>query len=154
MTGRNALLAVLALWPTPALRARSVTHPTIPNGHVIEVQLVDKGGGKWAFEPSELRAQQGDTIRFVQDDIVPHNVQFKSVPSGANLGAAMMGPFLLKKGDTYDLAIDGRFVPGTYGFVCTPHETMGMKGTLEVVSGSGDTSRPGALPPTAPGGKR
>ena len=45
-----------------------------------------------------------------------------------------MGPFLLQKGATYDLAIDGRVAPGEYAFVCTPHEMMGMKATLTVVA--------------------
>ncbi len=98
----------------------------------IMVKMVDHGGGQWRFEPARVEAHPGDVIHFVQTDVVPHNVQFKKVPAGAKLGAAMMGPFLLRKGDTYDLAIDQRFVAGTYGFVCTPHEVMGMKGTLIV----------------------
>jgi len=98
----------------------------------IVVKMVDHGGGQWRFEPARVEAHTGDVIHFIQTDVVPHNVQFKKAPSGAKLGVAMMGPFLLRKGDTYDLPIDRRFVTGTYGFVCTPHELMGMKGTLIV----------------------
>ena len=105
-----------------------------PAPRVLEVHLVDKGGGQWRFEPAAIQAAPGDMVRFIQDDIVPHNVEFKKAPSGAKLGAAKMGPFLLQKGATYDLAIDGRFAPGEYAFVCTPHEMMGMKATLTVVA--------------------
>jgi len=146
-----ATVAVAMLGQSPALGAT----PGGPASHVVLVKMVDEGGGKWAFEPADLRAQPGDTVRFVQTDIVPHNVQFKNVPSGAHLDAATMGPFLLKKGDTYDLVVDSRFVLGTYDFVCTPHEMFGLKGTLEVGAGAGtDTARPQPSPRTASGGVR
>lgn len=154
MTGRTTLLAILFLGLTPPLRASTAPAAPPRDTHVVEVHTVDEGGGQWRFEPSDIEAQPGDTVRFIQDDIVPHNVQFKSVPKGAKLDAAMMGPFLLKKGDTYDLVIDSRFVAGTYHFVCTPHEAMGMKGTLEVVAGGTDGPRPDARPSTSPGGIR
>ena len=52
--------------------------------------------------------------------------------SGTDLGAARMGPFLLAKGQTYEVMIDARFSVGTHDYVCTPHEMMGMKGTITV----------------------
>lgn len=126
-----AILASLALLPQqPGIGKPGGPPPP----RVLEVHLVDKGGGQWRFEPSAIEAGAGDLVRFIQDDIVPHNVEFKKAPSGAKLGAAKMGPFLLQKGATYDLAIDARFTPGEYAFVCTPHEMMGMKATLTVVA--------------------
>jgi len=146
-----ALLAVAVLSGPPALGAT----PHGPASHVVLVKMVDKGGGKWAFEPADLSAQPGDTVRFLQTDVVPHNVQFKNVPSGADLGVATMGPFLLRKGDHYDLVVDARFVSGTYAFVCTPHEMFGMKGTLEVGAGAGtDAARPQPSSRTPSGGVR
>lgn len=131
MIFKLAILASLALMPQQPGGGNSGDPPA---PQVIEVHLVDKGGGQWRFEPAAIEAAPGDMIRFIQDDIVPHNVEFKQVPSGAKLGAAKMGPFLLEQGATYDLAIDGRFPPGEYAFVCTPHEMMGMKATLTVAS--------------------
>lgn len=130
-----ALLAtlLLAAWTSPESYAPSATAAP---GHVIEVRLTDKGGGQWRFEPADIQAAPGDTVRFIQVDIVPHNVEFKKTPPGAKLGAAKMGPFLLTKGATYDLVIDARFPAGPYAFSCTPHEVMGMKGTLVVGPGS------------------
>ena len=39
------------------------------------------------------------------------------MPGGTDLGAAVMGPFLLQKGETYELRIDDRFAPGDATFV-------------------------------------
>ena len=103
---------------------------------VVEVRMLDKGGGQWRFEPADIVARHGDVIRFVQDDVVPHNVQFKKTPKGTDLKDALMGPFLLQKGDVYEVAIDDRFAPGVHEFVCTPHEMMGMVGSIEVRPGT------------------
>lgn len=123
------LLLAAGLWLAPSAASAPSPAPSI-----IEVRMVDIGGAQWRFSPELVEARPGDVIRFVQDDIVPHNVEFKVVPSGAELGPAKMGPFLLQKGDTYDLTLDGRFSPGTYEFVCTPHEVVGMKATLTIIT--------------------
>lgn len=138
MTERTVLLAVVALAVAPSIRFDRVNREPVRDKVVIEVQMKDVGGGQWRFEPSAILVHPGDTVRFVQADIVPHNVQFKGQPKGAKLGKAQMGPFLLTKGETYDLIIDDRFVPGVYQFVCTPHEMLGMKGTLEVIGPTTD----------------
>lgn len=127
-----AITASLLILPGPPAPGTTDTAPPDATPSVVEVHLVDKGGGQWRFEPAAIQAHPGDVIRFIQDDVVPHNVEFKKTPAGANLGAAKMGPFLLAKGDTYELNIDARFVAGEYAFSCTPHEVMGMKATLVV----------------------
>ena len=115
--------------------------PAGPDMHVdgprvLEVKMVDRGGGQWRFAPADIQVTPGDVVRFVQDDVAPHNVEFKDVPGGTTLGGAAMGPFLLQKGETYDLTIDDRFAPGLHKYVCTPHELLGMVGTI-AVSASG-----------------
>ena len=99
---------------------------------MVIVKMVDKSTGQWRFEPSEITVKPGDTVRFILEDAVPHNVEFKKMPKGTKLGDARMGPFLMTKGQTYDVIIDGRFAEGTHEYVCTPHEAMGMKGTIKV----------------------
>jgi plastocyanin len=100
--------------------------------HLIVVKMADATGGRFAFQPSDVIAQRGDTVRFVQVSSAPHDVAFRSRPKGARLGAAATGPYLITPGQTYDLVIDGRFPDGAYEFVCDPHEGGGMKGTLTV----------------------
>lgn len=101
-------------------------------GKLIIVKMVDVSATEYKFEPAAVQAGPGDTVRFMQTTAMPHNVDFKTLPATAKLGDAKTGPFLSAPGDKYDLVIDGRFGAGAYGFVCTPHETMGMKGTLTV----------------------
>ena len=96
------------------------------------VTMVDKPGGHFAFEPATFFAQRGDTVRFVQSSTAPHNVHFKKTPKGAKLGSAAVGPYVIAAGSTYNLVVDARFVDGTYDFVCDPHESVGMQGTMTV----------------------
>lgn len=106
----------------------------------VVVEMVDEGSATWRFEPARVTVQPGDTLRFVQRDIVPHNVEFRSVPDAADLGEARMGPYLSAKGQTYELVIDERFGTGVYDYVCTPHAPMGMKGIIEVAALSSSTT--------------
>lgn len=111
----------------------SAQAPAAP--HVIIVKLVERGGSvPYAFEPATIAAARGDTIRFLQTADAPHNVRFTKEPSGAKLGSATTGPYLVAKGDKYDLVIDARFTDGLYAFVCDPHESLGMHGSLTVAA--------------------
>ena len=100
--------------------------------HLVVVKLVEKANAQFAFEPAAIVAQRGDTVRFIQSSSAPHNVHFDKVPKGAKLGAATVGPYLIGAGAIYNLAIDARFVDGAYEFVCDPHASVGMRGTLTV----------------------
>jgi plastocyanin len=101
-------------------------------GHLILVKMVDKPNSQFAFEPAAIVAQHGDTVRFVQASSAPHNVHFDKLPKGAKLGDAATGPYIIGDGKTYDLIIDSRFVDGAYPFLCDPHQSVGMRGTLTV----------------------
>ncbi len=100
--------------------------------HIVTVRMVDKSATEYAFEPANITVPPGTLVRFELAGSIPHNVEFKSGPSGTDLGNARMGPFLLAKGQTYEIMIDARFAVGTHAYVCTPHEMMGMKGTITV----------------------
>ncbi|HEX7050596.1 MAG TPA: plastocyanin/azurin family copper-binding protein [Longimicrobiales bacterium] len=101
--------------------------------NVVVVKMVDDGT-TFRFEPAKIEVSRGAVVRFVHEGTQPHNVQFKQdgVPAGVDLGAAWSGPYVISKGDTYELTIDERFKPGTYEFTCTPHMAMNMHGTLVV----------------------
>ncbi len=109
-----------------------VSDASAQTGHLILVKMVDKPNSQFAFEPAAIVAQHGDTVRFVQSSSAPHNVHFDKLPKGAKLGDATTGPYIIGDGKTYDLIIDSRFVDGTYPFVCDPHQSVGMRGTLTV----------------------
>lgn len=122
-------VVVCVAWVRP-VRDSALTPSTDPP--VIEVRMYDKGGGQWGFEPEHVVTEQGSIVRFVMDDVVPHNVEFRESPPGVDFGPIRMGPFLLQRGDTYDVRLDQRFVPGLYKYVCTPHSMLGMVGSIEV----------------------
>jgi manganese oxidase len=105
-------------------------------GRVHEVRMVEEGASM-RFEPANLEVRRGDVVRFVQDGAMPHNVQFvrNTAPRGSDIGDYWMGEFLTKKGDVYEVRIDERFLDGSWDYVCTPHISMGMKGSLVVNGG-------------------
>ncbi|HEX5634990.1 MAG TPA: plastocyanin/azurin family copper-binding protein [Gemmatimonadales bacterium] len=123
------LLAVLP-WPAQA-RAQATTRPP-QTARVHVVAMVERGQYGIAFEPQRTFAAPGDTLRFVQQGALPHNVQFRSAPAGAALEGGIESPMMTDRGSTFDVVLDARFVPGKYHFVCVPHEAIGMAGLLYV----------------------
>jgi plastocyanin len=126
-----AIANVIASAPLAAVAAQTTAAPP---AHVVIVQLVTRNDPSvpFAFEPSVVQVQRGDTVRFAEAANTVHNVRFVKQPPGAKLGAAAVGPFLSKVGDTYSLVIDSRFADGKYEYVCDPHQMLGMKGIVVV----------------------
>lgn len=115
-------------------------HPT-PQTHVV--RMVQKGDA-FAFAPEEVRARNGDRIRFVMVSGAPHNVAFdaEQVPAVAHATlsralpdrmSALAGPLLTEEGAAYTMTLDG-IPPGRYPFFCMPHVAMKMTGVLIVDS--------------------
>ena len=77
------------------------------------------------FIPAELTVAPGDTITFVNNEAIPHDVHKTSGP-GADFSS---GPTAgMQQGDTFELTLDAA---GTYGYVCDVH-APGMAGTIQV----------------------
>ncbi len=129
---RFSLLGTLLAVGLLVVAGRVEAQTAAAGAHTVTVRMVDKSATEYAFEPANITVAPGTLVRFELAGSVPHNVEFKSGPSGTDLGAARMGPFLLAKGQTYEVMIDARFAVGTHDYVCTPHEMMGMKGTITV----------------------
>lgn len=125
--------AFVALAAAVSIAAAPASAPSVPpTGNVIEVKMVEISPTQFAFSPAKITVKAGDVVRFTQVKANVHNVEFKAVPTGANLGALMTGPFLMTVDQTHEFTIDARFTAGTYEYVCTPHQTMGMKGQIVV----------------------
>lgn len=118
---------------TPTVGGEYSDAGTVAIADTVIVKMVDVSSMEWRFEPSTFDVQQGTVVRFVQADVMPHNVEFRDPPSKAGIDDILFGPFLLSQGEVYDVLIDERFVEGTYEFVCTPHVAMGMTGTMQVI---------------------
>ncbi|MEN8374343.1 MAG: plastocyanin/azurin family copper-binding protein [Gemmatimonadota bacterium] len=99
-----------------------------PTGEIIEIQMITDEKGNY-FEPANIEARRGDTLRFVLVSGV-HNAAF---PDSTNLGKPNMpgsGPMLQLPGQTWDFLVE--FPPGEYNFQCDPHALLGMVGVLQV----------------------
>lgn len=71
------------------------------------------------FQPGELEVKAGDTVTWVNDDSVGHDVTADNFSSG--------DPGGLQGGDTYEHTFDKA---GTFDYVCKVHP--GMEGTVTV----------------------
>ena len=105
-----------------------------PTSHVHVVRLESN-----RFVPAVTRAVGGDTLRFVNGEGGPHNVEFisDSIPAAPRrlIDAAMPGkiralssPMLILRGEEYRLVIPA-LPAGRYAFLCSPH-AANMHGAL------------------------
>jgi len=127
-----ALLAPVLILATAAWHSQGLR--SLPAGRVIVVKAVEVSATSFKFQPAEVTVIPGDTVRFVQTSAMPHNVEFTKTPSGSKLGATKVGPFLTAPNQTYDVVIDARFPAGQYRYICSPHVSLGMKGTISVAT--------------------
>lgn len=113
--------------------ATTETAPTVADENVVVVQMWDDGV-TFKFEPANFEVKKGQVVRFVHAGTQPHNVEFTRdrAPAGADLGDAWSGPYLITKGEVYEVQVDDRFPVGTYPYVCTPHIAMNMVGEMTV----------------------
>lgn len=125
----------------PSLASDSTAHGTPITGQLHDVRMLFDGA-RYYFEPANLTIRQGDGVRWTMVSGAPHNVEFlpAEMPAGAEdalaanmprTDALLAGPMLLSANEQYVVSFAG--VPkGSYGYICTPHQMMGMKGTIEV----------------------
>ncbi|WP_026187088.1 pseudoazurin [Ensifer sp. BR816] len=89
-----------------------------------EVKMLNKGeSGAMVFEPAFVKAEPGDTIRFLPAD-KGHNVESIKgmLPDGVD-------KFKSKVNEEYVMTVT---VPGLYGVKCSPHFSMGMVALIQV----------------------
>ncbi|WP_435116687.1 plastocyanin/azurin family copper-binding protein [Halolamina sp. C58] len=86
-------------------------------------------GGSLVFEPADLTIATGTTVNFVWDSNM-HNVVPQSQPEGANWEGEGEQGTTFDSGHEYSHTFT---TTGTYEYVCTPHESAGMVGSIEVV---------------------
>jgi plastocyanin len=122
--GFAGLLAILYLMMfKPALGLSSGTEPPTTSADVTVA------ASNLAFDTDTLRAPSGRpfTIRFDNEEAVPHNVSIYADPDGSE--ALFTGEIITGPGSiTYEV---GALEAGTYQFVCDVHPAQ-MTGTFEV----------------------
>ena len=87
-----------------------------------EVKMLNSGTeGMMVFEPSVVKAEVGDTIKFIPTD-AGHSVASYYTPEG---GTAWKG----ETGKEVTVTLDKK---GTYIYKCDPHAVMAMVGAVKV----------------------
>lgn len=115
------LLASLVLLAGCTAEPPKATTPEMQEGRYI----IHMSAGNH-FSPMHAKVPVNSTVRWVQDDPVPHDVT-----DSENNPPTWQSPRGMQQGTFYDRAFPA---PGTYEYDCTIHASTGMKGTLEVVA--------------------
>lgn len=110
----------------------------------IVVHMKNQGAaGAMVFEPAFVKAQPGDTVRFLPSD-PSHNAE--TIPTMLPAGVA---PSKGQMNKEFVLPVKA---PGLYGIKCMPHYSMGMVALVQVGNGPSanlSTARAVKLPPFA-----
>ena len=105
-------------------------------GRVHTVRVIsDLDNFRMYFEPQRLLINPGDTVVWVNEEAVDHNVL--TYPDGFPAGArGFESPFLAAEGDRWSQTFT---TVGIYDYHCLPHLIMGMHGTIIVGNPPYDT---------------
>ena len=116
---RNVVLAglvSLGLYAAPAV--------------AVDVKL-GSDGGQLVFVPDEVKISAGDTVTWIGNKGMPHNVVFdeENVPDGVDAAKISHEDMVGEEGEKVSSKLDK---PGTYAYYCEPHRGAGMNGTIIV----------------------
>ncbi|MDP6851065.1 MAG: plastocyanin [Prochlorococcaceae cyanobacterium ETNP1_MAG_8] len=88
----------------------------------VEVKL-GSDSGMLAFEPSDIKIKAGDKIKFVNNNLAPHNAVFEGHDELSHTDLAFA------PGESWEETFS---TAGNYDFYCEPHRGAGMVGTVVV----------------------
>ncbi len=89
--------------------------------------------GQLKFEPATVTIHQGDTVKWVNNKVFPHNIVFDKVPGGdAALASQISHKKLMTRPNQVVETSFSDLPPGEYSYYCTPHRGAGMAGKVIV----------------------
>ncbi|PAX52109.1 plastocyanin [Brunnivagina elsteri] len=92
--------------------------------------------GMLAFEPAKVTIKAGDTIKWVNNKVPPHNVVFDGVKNAAKSAdfakALSHKQLMMNPGQAQETTFPADTVAGEYTFYCEPHRGAGMVGKIIV----------------------
>ncbi|MBD2663394.1 plastocyanin [Richelia sinica FACHB-800] len=92
--------------------------------------------GMLGFQPKKLTVKPGDTIKWVNNKVPPHNVVFDAAlnpAKSADLAKSLSHKkLLMNPGQSQETVIPADAAPGDYTFYCEPHRGAGMVGKITV----------------------
>ena len=89
--------------------------------------------GMLQFVPDTVTIKPGDTIKWVNNKMSPHNVVFDSSKMDDGLATKSSHKNLVfSPGESYETTFPEDVAPGEYPFYCEPHRGAGMGGKIVV----------------------
>lgn len=93
------------------------------SANTVEVKM-GADSGALAFQPKEVTISPGDTVKWVNNKLAPHNVVFEGEASSKSHKGLLFAP-----GESFDATFDEA---GEYTYYCEPHRGAGMVGKVIV----------------------
>jgi plastocyanin len=89
--------------------------------------------GMLAFDPPTVEIQAGDTVKWVNNKLSPHNVVFdaQKSPDPALAEKFTHKSLAFSPGESFEASFAGA-AAGTYTYYCEPHRGAGMVGKVVV----------------------
>jgi plastocyanin len=81
--------------------------------------------GMLAFQPANVTIKAGDTVKWQNNKLPPHNIVFEDKALAAKSHSQLM----FSPGEAYEVTFDNA---GTYTYYCEPHRGAGMVGKITV----------------------
>jgi plastocyanin len=103
--------------------------PTPTPRPAVAAEVVVGPEGSFSFEPEEVTIAVGETVRWVWDSR-GHNVKPDDIPSESDWSGTPGGGLdTFRAGHVYTHEFQ---VAGTFDYLCRPHRSSGMRGTVVV----------------------
>lgn len=99
------------------------------NAATYEVKM-GADNGMLSFVPKVVKAKPGDTIKFVNNKLAPHNAVFEGSSDVAK--TLSHKGLLFAPGESFEETIPADAAPGEYTYYCEPHRGAGMQAKIVV----------------------
>lgn len=93
----------------------------------VEVKM-GADNGMLGFQPAKVTIKAGDTVKWINNKLPPHNVVFDS-SKVKNADKLNHKGLLFSPGESFEVTFAE---PGEYPYYCEPHRGAGMAGTITV----------------------
>jgi plastocyanin len=107
--------------------------PAAAETHTVKM---GSDNGMLKFEPANITVHAGDTVKWVNNKLPPHNVLFddKQVPGADKALAAKLNhsQLVFSPGESFSVTFTDDFPTGSYSYYCAPHRGAGMAGKITV----------------------
>lgn len=93
------------------------------SANTVEVKM-GADSGMLAFQPKEVTIKAGDTVKWVNNKLAPHNAVFEGAAASKSHKGLLFAP-----GESFEVTFDEA---GEYTYYCEPHRGAGMVGKVIV----------------------